>query len=196
MIFFFWGGEFCIIKIIISIFNRFDWKKKLTCIQSLYVNKQNIICHINVISTILHLILFQKVQFFGIQKLYNTDDYHYYSNQFLWQLYITTRIPRNSNNNFNNNKNDTTTWQLHNAMIYTGSYSASNIMLNYETWPNLKAEYRLIIIMNIQWYHGKIWFLKSKYWKYWHSHSVFTVDNFTFSKDNIFSSFVWNLIKL
>lgn len=93
-------------------------------------------------------------------------------------------------------KNDTTTWQLYNAMIYTGSYSASNIMLNYETWPNLKAVYRLIIIMNIQWYHGKIWFLKSKYWKYWHSHSVFTVDNFTFSKDNIFSSFVWNLIKL
>lgn len=48
-------------------------------------------------------------------------------------------------------KNDTTTWQLHNAMIYTGSYSASNIMLNYETWPNLKAVYRLIVIMNIQW---------------------------------------------
>lgn len=77
--------------------------------------------------------------------------------------------------------------QLHNAMIYTGSYSASNIMLNYETWPNLKAVYRLILIMNIQWYHGQIWFLKSKYWKYWHSHSV---DNFTFSKDNIFSSCV------
>lgn len=75
---FFWsggGGEFCIIKMIISIFDRFDWKKRLTCIQSLYVNKQNIICHINVISTILHLILFQKVQFFGIQKLYNTDEY-------------------------------------------------------------------------------------------------------------------------
>lgn len=41
----------------------------------------------------------------------------------------------------------------------------------YETWPNLKAVYRLIVIMNIQWYHGNIWFLKSKYWKYWHSHN-------------------------
>lgn len=102
---------------------------------------------------------------------------HYYSNQFLWQLYHNKEYQEIQTTTLTTTKNDTTTWQLHNAMIYTGSYSASNIniMLKYETWPNLKAVYRLIIIMNIQWYHGKIWFLKSKYWKYWHSHSVFTV---------------------
>lgn len=141
-------------------------------------------------------IFISKGTIFLVQKLYNTDEYSLLFKSISMTIISQQRIPRNSNNNFNNNKNDTTTWQLHNAMIYTGSYSASNIMLNYETWPNLKAVYRLIVIMNIQWYHGKIWFLKSKYWKYWHSHSVFTVDNFTFSKDNIFSSFVWNLIKL
>lgn len=187
------GGGVASSKLSLEYFNRFDWKKINT--DSIIICKQTK-HHINVISTILHLFLFQKVQFLEYKNCTILMNIHYYSNRFLWQLYITTRIPRNSNNNFNNNKNDTTTWQLHNAMIYTGSYSASNIMLNYETWPNLKAVYRLIIIMNIQWYHGKIWFLKSKYWKYWHSHSVFTVDNFTFSKDNIFSSFVWNLIKL
>lgn len=35
--------------------------------------------------------------------------------------------------------------QLDNATVHTGSYSASNIMLKYETWPNLKAVYMLII---------------------------------------------------
>lgn len=104
--------------------------------------------------------------------MYNTDEYsllfkidfydNYISQQEYQEIQTTT---------LTTTKIDTTTWQLHNAMIYTGSYSASNIMLNYETWPNLKAVYKLIVIMNIQWYHGKIWFLKSKYWKYWHSHN-------------------------
>lgn len=119
------------------------------------------------------------VQYWWIFIIIQTNFYDNYISQQEYQEIQTTTLTTT--------KNDTTTWQLHNAMIYTGSYSASNIMLNYETWPNLKAVYRLIVIMNIQWYHGNIWFLKSKYWKYWHSHSV---DNFTFSKDNIFSSFV------
>lgn len=119
------------------------------------------------------------VQYWWIFIIIQTNFYDNYISQQEYQEIQTTTLTTT--------KNDTTTWQLHNAMIYTGSYSASNIMLNYETWPNLKAVYRLILIMNIQWYHGQIWFLKSKYWKYWHSHSV---DNFTFSKDNIFSSFV------
>lgn len=121
------------------------------------------------------------VQYWWIFIIIQTNFYDNYISQQEYQEIQTTTLTAT--------KNDTTTWQLHNAMIYTGSYSASNIniMLKYETWPNLKAVYRLIIIMNIQWYHDKIWFLKSKYWKYWHSHSV---DNFTFSKDNIFSSFV------
>lgn len=122
-------------------------KKKIN-MHSIIIYKQTK-HHINVISTILHLFLFQKVQFFKYKNCTILMNIHYYSNQFLWQLYHNKEYQEIQTTTLTTTKNDTTTWQLHNAMIYTGSYSASNIdiMLKYETWPNLKAVYRLIIMI-------------------------------------------------
>lgn len=84
--------------------------------------------------------------------MYNTDEYSLLFKSISMTIISQQRIQEIQTTTLTTTKNDTTTWQLHNAMIYTGSYSASNMMLNYETWPNLKAVYRLIVIMNIQWF--------------------------------------------
>lgn len=107
------GGGVASSKLSLEYFNRFDWKKINT--HSIIICKQTK-HHINVISTILHLFLFQKVQFLEYKNCTILLNIHYYSNRFLWQLYITTRIPRSSNNNFNNNKkwyNNLTTSQCY-----------------------------------------------------------------------------------
>lgn len=65
--------QFCIIKIFICIFDKFDWKKKINmhsiiiCLQTNRTSyKRNII---DITS-----IFISKGTIFGIQKLYNTDE--------------------------------------------------------------------------------------------------------------------------